>query len=354
MSFNLKTLSMFWPARAALPAGLLILTLVTLAACSPRTDEKIWQLTGEAFGTGYHISVVLSEDEPRLQGLTQGIETVLESVDASMSTWRPDSELSRFNQQADQGDWFEVSSALFHVLAASQYVAEASGGAFDITIGPVVNLWGFGPEGRPESAPEADLLAETLAGTGYRNIELDTDRQAIRALQRQSLDVSAIAKGYAVDAVAEYLTGQGIEAYLVEIGGEVRVRGRKPDGTVWRIAVEDPLAVSRQVNQVVALDRHALATSGDYRNYYESEGRRFSHTIDPETGRPVDHTLASVTVIARSSMEADAWATAFMVLGFETSMALATRKNMAAYFIIRSDETFQVAWTPAFSAYLVQ
>ncbi|MEP4390829.1 FAD:protein FMN transferase, partial [Marinobacter sp.] len=160
------------------------------------------------------------------------------------------------------------------------------------------------------------------------------------------------AKGYGVDAVARYLKDEGISAYLVEIGGEVQAHGHKPDGEAWRLAIEQPVSEMREVNRVVALDRHAMATSGDYRNYYESDGRRFSHTINPKDGRPISHTLASVTVISEDCMTADALATAFNVMGHDRAKALATRENIAAYFIVRGDQGFETDYTPAFSSFL--
>lgn len=345
---------MIQPARVALTRAFMALVVVTLAGCSFQPDENVWEISGGIFGTRYQINVVLTEDDDRLQDLAQGIEAVLEGVDASMSTWREDSELSAFNRQQDQSTWFPVSTALFRVLETSNRIAEASGGAFDITIGPVVNLWGFGPDGRPEQVPLPDLLAEVHGATGYANLEFDPDQVAIRARSKQYLDLSGIAKGYGVDAVAEYLEGQGVERYLVEIGGEIRVHGRKPDGSAWRLAVEEPSEGDRAINRVVAMDRYGMATSGDYRNYYEFQGQRYSHTIDPNTGYPVDHKLASVTVVTTTAMEADAWATAFTVMGYEASMALATRNNMAVYFIIRDGDGFRVDHTPAFATYLIQ
>ena len=348
------TSGMFRPARVVLASTLWVLALAGLAGCSFEPEEKIWEISGGIFGTQYHINVVLTEDRETLETLSQGIEDTLESVDATMSTWRDDSELSRFNQLEDQGQWTTVSPELFEVLEASQSVAEQSGGAFDITIGPVVNLWGFGPEARPEVVPGGDELEERLARTGFHFLELDPVKQAIRAEQTQYLDLSGIAKGYGVDAVARYLEGQGVDRYLVEIGGEVRVNGRKPDGSAWRLAVEQPVENARQINRVIAMDSQGMATSGDYRNYYESDGQRYSHTIDPSTGRPVGHRLASVTVIAGSSMMADAWATAFTVIGYEKGYRLALKKNLAVYFIVREGEGFKTYHTPAFATYLIE
>ncbi|MGM0571254.1 FAD:protein FMN transferase [Marinobacter sp.] len=342
------------PVRVVSTSILVMLVLAALAGCSFEPDEKVWEISGGIFGTRYHINVVLTEDRETLEDLSQGIAETLESVDASMSTWREDSELSRFNQKSDQSQWTPVSGALFEVLAAAQQVSERSGGAFDITIGPVVNLWGFGPQGRPEKVPDDQVLAGRLANTGFRFLELDAEQQAIRAEKPQYLDLSGIAKGYGVDAVARYLESQGVDRYLVEIGGEVRVNGRKPDGSAWRLAVEQPDAEGRQVNRVVAMDRNAMATSGDYRNYYESNGQRYSHTIDPLSGRPVDHRLASVTVIDESSMLADAWATAFTVLGFEEGYKLALQENLAVYFIVREGDGFETRHTPAFATWLIE
>lgn len=328
------------------------LAVAALAGCSFEPEEKIWEIAGPVFGTQYHINVVLTEDESRLENLGSGIEQVLEDVDASMSTWREESELSRLNRREDQSEWIELSEPLYEVLFVAAEVSSLTDGAFDVTIGPVVNLWGFGPDARPDQVPDDQELKAKLNQTGYENIELKSDPPALRAHRPQYIDLSAIAKGYAVDAVARYLEEAGVGAYLVEIGGEVRVNGRKPNGDAWRLAIEEPVSERRQINRVVALDSQAMATSGDYRNYYESEGRRYSHTIDPETGKPIRHKLASVTVIAENTMLADALATGFNVMGFERAQALATRENVAAYFIVRGDNGFEAHYTPAFTAYL--
>jgi len=348
------TSRMFEPVRGVLVSAILVLASAALAGCSFEPEERVWEISGPIFGTTYHISVVLPEDTSRLDALAAGIEAELEKVDASMSTWRPDSELSRFNSKTDQSEWTPLSQPLYEVLARADEISALTGGAFDITIGPVVNLWGFGPQARPEKAPADDVLARVLAATGHDKLELRPDPPAVRSTVPQYLDLSGIAKGYGVDVVARYLNLEGVEAYLVEIGGEVRVRGHKPDGKVWRLAIEQPVSDSRQVNMVVALPRHAMATSGDYRNYYEADGHRYSHTIDPATGRPITHNLASVTVIADDCMSADAIATGFTVMGFERASALALRENIPAYFIIRNENGFETHQTPAFSSYVTQ
>lgn len=348
------TSGMTRPVRVTLAGALWALAMVALAGCSFEAEEKVWEISGPVFGTQYNINVVMAEDQDRLKALANGIEEVLEDVDASMSTWRDDSELSRLNRLEDQSQWADISPALYAVLARSIDIADLSDGAFDVTIGPVVNLWGFGPDARPEETPGDEKLAAALDATGYEKLELREDPPAIRAEKNQYIDLSAIAKGYAVDEIARFLQSAGVSAFLVEVGGEISVQGRKPDGDAWRLAIEEPVADQRQVNRVVAIGDRAMATSGDYRNYYESDGQRFSHTIDPEDGRPIDHSLASVTVIAEDCMTADALATALNVMGPEKAKSLATRENIAAYFIIRGKDGFRTEHSPAFSSFLTQ
>ncbi|MEX2476055.1 FAD:protein FMN transferase [Marinobacter sp.] len=348
------TSGMFRPVRVALASVVLTLAVVALAGCSFGDEKEIWEIAGPVFGTEYHINVVLTGDEEELQTLSEGIEKELNKIDASMSTWKDDSELSMLNHRKDQSEWADISAPLAEVLATALRVSRLTDGAFDVTIGPVVNLWGFGPEARPDKVPDDGELAARLESTGYEKLEVRSDPPAIRASGPQYIDLSAIAKGYAVDAVGRFLEQAGVEAYLVEIGGEVRVNGRKPDGSAWRLAIEQPVSERRQINRVVALDQHSMATSGDYRNYYESNGRRYSHTIDPEDGQPINHNLASVTVITESAMLADALATGFNVMGYERAQALATRENIAAYFIVRGEDGFEVHNTPAFTSYLTQ
>lgn len=327
--------------------------IAVLAGCSFQPDEKVWEISGPVFGTRYAVNLVLEEDKERLSELSDGITEALEDVDKAMSTWREDSELSRFNNLSDQSEWFDVSEPLYEVLSTSLAISKLSDGAFDITLGPVINLWGFGPDGKPEEVPDPEQLESMLGSVGYETIELRQDPPALRAKAQQYLDLSAIAKGYGVDAVARYLEEEGLTAFLVEIGGEVRASGRKPGDEPWRLAIEDPGAEQRQVNRVLILEDKSVATSGDYRNYYEVDGKRYSHTIDGETGRPIEHNLASVSVVADTAMMADGLATAFNVMGYDKARALATRENLAAYFIVRGENGFETHHTPAFSSYII-
>ncbi|MBS3803743.1 MAG: FAD:protein FMN transferase [Oleiphilaceae bacterium] len=331
----------------------LALVIAALAGCSFQSDEEVWEISGPVFGTGYAVSVVMRDDQDRLEFLADGITDVLEEVDSAMSTWRKDSELSQFNNAPDQSEWFAISEPLYEVFSTSLAISSLTDGALDITLGPVVNLWGFGPLGQPEQVPDPEDLASVLDNTGYETIKLREEPPAVRASGRQYLDLSAIAKGYGVDAVAEYLADEGVEAFLVEIGGEVRAQGRKPEDQPWRLAIEEPVSEERRVNRVVVLENKSVATSGDYRNYYESDGQRYSHTIDPATGQPIEHNLASVSVIAESAMMADGLSTALNVVGYDKAMALATRENLAVYFIVRGESGFETHYTPAFSSYIV-
>lgn len=303
-------------------------------------------------GTLYTVKVV---DPPRgadPEALRSGIDGILQQVDARMSTYRPDSELSRFNA-ARSRDWIGISRELLTVLREAQRVSELTGGAFDVTVGPLVNLWGFGPGGGADVLPSNDAIQAALARVGYRHLHLRDAPPAFRKDPPELyVDLSAIAKGYAVDRVAEFLASQGIGDYMVEVGGEVRARGRNARGTAWRIAIERPSATRRAVQLVVALDDAGIATSGDYRNYFERDGRRYSHTIDPATGRPITHALASVTVIAPSTMHADALATGLMVLGPHKGYELAEHLGLAALFIIKTQDGFTQRGTPAFAPYV--
>ena len=347
-------LSMVKPARAAVVSVFFALVMAALAGCSFKPEQQVWEISGPIFGTRYHVSVVMEDNQARLQQLASGIDQALEGVDAAMSTWREDSELSRFNALSDQSGWTELSAPLHTVLLEAEAVSVLTQGAFDITIGPVVNLWGFGPNARPDTVPDDAVLAQVLRGTGHDKIELRNQPPGIRTSEQQYLDLSAIAKGYGVDEVARYLAAEGVSGYLVEIGGEVSVAGRKPDGSAWRLAIETPGDEAEQVNRVIALDSGALATSGDYRNYYEFNGQRYSHTLNPQTGKPITHNLASVTVIAENCMRADALATGFNVMGFDDAMALAIRENIPAYFIVRGEAGFETHHTPAFSSFITQ
>jgi len=305
-------------------------------------------LSGDTMGTHYHVTVVAPR-EPR-ETLQAGIRQRLDEVDGAMSTWRADSELSRFNA-APTTDWVPVSPGLHAVLQTAVAVSALTDGAFDVTVGPIVNLWGFGPERRPSTPPAAAALAAARARVGYRQLELAGDPPRVRKTRADVyVDLSAIAKGYAVDRVADWLVQTGHADFLVEVGGEIRSRGRRADGAPWQVGVARPDAGTEDVARVLALRDTALATSGDYRQYFEFEGERYSHEIDPATGRPIAHALASVTVLDAACMRADALATGLLVLGPERGPALARRLGIAALFLVHRAEGFEAIATGRFPA----
>jgi len=301
-------------------------------------------------GTWYSVQLAALPaglDSPRLRA---NIEAELDRVNAWMSTYRRDSEISRFNRH-ESADWFPVSAETVHVVETARRVSVMTDGAFDVTVGPLVNLWSFGPETRePRVPPEAEI-ARRRARVGYRRIEIRDEPPALRKTRPDlTLDLSAIAKGFGVDQVAEALEKSGVSDYLVEIGGEVRARGVKSDGTAWRIGVEKPLPGRRELERVLEIRDRAVATSGDYRNFFEVDGKRYGHTIDPRTGRPVEHELGAVTVVEQTCMRADALATALMVLGPEKGHDLAVARGWAALFQVRGQRGIEIRETPAFAA----
>ena len=280
------------------------------------------------------------------------IEAELAAVDGEMSTYRPDSLLSRFNQ-AEVDTWFAISADLLHVVQAAQSMSRRSEGAFDITVGPLVNLWGFGPDGHDRPLPSQPELRRARSRVGYAKLELRRQPPALRKRSDVYVDLSAIAKGHGVDRVAERLQAQGCTDYMVDIGGEVRVLGVNPQGQPWRIGIEVPDSGSiGKVQRILSLESMAVATSGDYRNYVEHGGERFSHTIDPRSGRPIRHGLASVTVVHESALWADAYATAINVMGFDAGWAFAEEENLPVLLIMRSANGFEDRYNAAMEAFL--
>lgn len=330
-------------------AAVAMLALVSLSGCQRAPQVEAHRFEGPIFGTGYTVTVYAALDETTLESLEAGIRRQLEQVDALMSTYREDSELSRFNRYP-VGVPFFLSPATAEVIRESLRIARLSNDAFDVTVGPAVNLWGFGPEGRPERAPGSAELATALARVDIHALALGDDTLTKR--KPVYVDLSGIAKGYGTDRVAGYLESRGIDDYLVEVGGEIRTQGAKPGGDAWRIAVEKPVSSERSVQRIIDLGSAAVATSGDYRNYFESDGVRYSHIIDPRTGRPITNQVASVTVIGARCATADALATAFTVMGERAGLELAERENIAVYFIVRSDDGFETRMSSTFAPYL--
>lgn len=330
-----------WPAA-------LLLAVFVLSGCQRTPQEKVIGFDGLTMGTSYSLRWVDTEPD-RVNELRPQAEALLAEINQQMSTYIEDSELSRFNQ-APAGTRMQVSPALAEVVGEALRISDFSGGAFDVTVGPLVNLWGFGPDGRIIKAPSAEAVKAVRARTGYHKLTLEGTELSKKG--DQYVDLSAIAKGYGVDRLAALLEQAGVKSYLVEIGGELRASGRKPDGQEWRIAIESPVAGERDVERVIAITDAGIATSGDYRNYFEENGQRFSHTIDPRSGAPIRHRLASVTVLRDRCMEADALATTLMVLGDQAGYDFAVEQGIAAFFIIKQEDGFVERTTPEFEHYL--
>jgi thiamine biosynthesis lipoprotein len=326
-------------ARRLLPLFLLVLLAFAV--------RQLWWLApeeavigGPTMGTTW--SVRLDSRGRTREDLVQAqavIERSLAQVNRLMSTWQEESELSRFNRHAST-EPFGVSAETFQVLELALQVGERSGGAFDVTVKPLVAAWGFGAGARaPGQGPDAAELAALRGRVGLDLLELDASKSTLRKRRPDvECDLSAIAKGFAVDQVVQALEALGWGAFLVEVGGEVGARGERPAGGPWRVGIERPDSLARAVHARVELFDQAMATSGDYRNFYEQDGKRLAHIIDPRSGRPVQHVLASVSVVHRRAVLADAWATALSVLGPEAGFALAEREGLAGYFLVRRQD----------------
>lgn len=324
--------------RRPLRLGGVLLLLV--AGCSD--GDEYQRYGGSTMGTYYEVTARCPDD---VAGV---IEATLQAVNAEMSTYLADSHLSRFNR-AGAGQWFAVPATVVQVVTAAAELSRQSDGAFDVTVGPLVNLWGFGPE-EAAGIPAAESIAAALADIGHERLTARHQPPALRKSGTLYVDLSAIAKGHGVDRVVEDLRAAGCQDMLVDVGGEVRGSGMSPAGRRWRIGVEVPDPGSRGgIQRIVSLAEAALATSGDYRNFVEIEGRRYSHTIDPRTGYPVEHDLASVTVLHESAMWADGYATVLSVLGPEAGMEFAETHGLAALFVVREAEGFQERYTPGFA-----
>jgi len=305
-------------------------------------------------GTTYTIKLNISETKIDRPTISTEIYHRLDEINSQMSTYMETSTLSVFNQSNTQ-DWKEIPPEFYAVIEEALRINKLSYGAFDITIGPVVNLWGFGPEAQLEIIPEESTIKETLDNVGSQKIHLREQPYAIRKDKPDLyIDLSAIAKGYAVDVIADYLDKLSINNYMVEIGGEIKTKGINPDNKIWQIGIEKPLNDQRSVQTIITLKNTAMATSGDYRNYFEENGNRYSHTIDPSTGKPITHKLASVTVLHPSTMTADAMATALLVLGPERGFELAVMENLAVMFIVRDKDNFIEIMTPKFQHTIVE
>jgi thiamine biosynthesis lipoprotein len=332
--------------------ALLILLWPLLSACTPDPPPDPFRLSGQTMGTTWSVILPSAPGATAAAALRQQLQQRLDRIEGLMSTYDPASELSRFNSQSST-EWFAIADDTARVVELSLAISRLTGGAFDVSVGPLVELWGFGATPRGRQIPSSDQIRERLLLVGYDKIELRRQPAAIRKqVPELRIDLSAVAKGYAVDALAELLEGQGITAYLVEIGGELRLAGSRGAGAPWRIAIEQPQEGARDIAASFPLARTGLATSGNYRNFYLEDGQRYAHTLDPVSGRPVRHKLASVTVLDPSCARADALATALMVLGEEVGRSFCEQHDLAAYFLIHEQAGLAEDASPAFQRFV--
>jgi len=304
-------------------------------------------------GTTYNIQFVNNDESINKDTLLHETDDILNSIDRLMSTWRSDSELSQINNRP-VGEWISVSTNTLDVLELALSVSQKTKGAFDVTLEPLIELWGFASNEIKTSIPDPMSIKYALKNIGYEHLEINHDKGMIKKRMPIRINLSAIAKGYAVDKIAEHFDDKGIKSYLIEVGGELRLKGKKSNYAKWKVAIETPLIQKRKPFQLMNVTNRAIATSGDYRNFYAINGKRYSHIIDPTTGYTVTHGLASVTVIGQTAAYADAIATALMVMGPDKGYHFCEKYKIPAYFIFHRNNKFTTIYTSYMKKYLVE
>ncbi|MCF8240962.1 MAG: FAD:protein FMN transferase [Melioribacteraceae bacterium] len=333
--------------------GVVFVFLPLLISCSGEDktfDRKLNVLTGHTMGTTYSVKVVDENQLPdqKITALKQSVDSILIEVNRQMSTYIPEAEISRFNK-FDKTEWFNISEDFAFVLDESIQICKITGNSLDITIAPVVNIWGFGPDQRPRKIPTDDELLSNMKSVGIENLQVKFDPPAVKKSNSAvQVDLSSTAKGFGVDKVFYFLTELGYKNIMVEIGGEVRTSGYNHKNEFWKIGISEA-DQSGGINKVVELKNSAMATSGDYWNYFEEDGVRYSHTIDPLTGKPITHKLASVTVIDSTCLRADGLATGIFVMGPEKGYNFAVEMELMVYMIVKNDTGFGVVESPKFA-----
>lgn len=325
-----------------------------LTACEKKTEQIVLQ--GKTMGTTYTVKYIDNgevQNLPSAEKVQVELDKLLVEVNNQMSTYQKDSEISRFNQLKQAHQAVEISQDFAKVVQEAIRLNSVTEGALNVTVGPLVNLWGFGPDKRLNKEPSAEQIAERSAYVGIDKFSLKMDGKPTLTKSEANLylDLSSIAKGFGVDKLAEQLENIGVSNYLVEIGGELRGKGKNLQGKDWKIAIEQPTMAQGQAAQItVPLHNLAMATSGNYRNYFEDEnGNRLSHIIDPKQLRPVSHNLASITVLAPNTMTADGLSTGLFVLGAEKALEIAEREKLAIFLILKNGDNFETKMSSEFS-----
>ena len=326
------------------------LMMVLMFGCNNGQHET--EVQGAAQATTYHIKLILDDKtSASLEDIKRQISITLAEIDAQMSNYREDSEISRINKQ-ETSEWLPVSREIADLLVIAQTIYQHTNGCYDLTIKPLFDLWGF--SAHENRVPTDEEIAEVLPNIGMSHLEVDVNNQRIKKLNPKiKIDLSSIAQGYSVGVVAKRLQTLGIQNYMVEIGGEMQVKGHKANGDYWRIGVETPNPLSRTMQKVIDIREQAgtaVMTAGTYRNFFEDKGATYSHIINPKTGRPVTHSLRSVTVMHEDPAWADAWDTALLCVGEQEAMRIAEQENIKALLIYDQDKELKEYMSQAFQA----
>lgn len=314
-----------------------------LSGCG--NGDSLERFDGPTMGSSYSIQYVRHAGLPAPAEVRVQVEKILSDVDRQMSTYRSDSDIERFNN-LPANHCQTMPAPILELVRVGERLSLQSDGSYDLTVEPLLNLWGFGPQAREEKVPSAEALAEVQQRVGHNHLRIEGDQLCKDAAVE--VDFNSIAAGYAVDTIAARLEALGIHDYLAEATGELKAVGKKLDGSPWRIALEEPRDDQQVAERIIAVDGYGVSTSGDYRNYFEQGGRRYSHTFDARTGTPVLHTLASVTVIHPSALMADGLSTLLLILGPERGWDYAQMHDIAAFFVIRADTGFVTRTNQAF------
>ncbi|MBD9607112.1 MULTISPECIES: FAD:protein FMN transferase [Pseudomonas] len=323
--------------------GGLVVVVGILSGCG--NGDSLERFDGPTMGSSYSIQYVRHAGLPAPAEVRVQVEKILSDVDRQMSTYRSDSDIERFNN-LPANHCQTMPAPILELVRVGERLSLQSDGSYDLTVEPLLNLWGFGPQAREEKVPSAEALAEVQQRVGHNHLRIEGDQLCKDAAVE--VDFNSIAAGYAVDTIAAELEALGIHDYLAEATGELKAVGKKLDGSPWRIALEEPRDDQQVAERIIAVDGYGVSTSGDYRNYFEQGGRRYSHTFDARTGTPVLHTLASVTVIHPSALMADGLSTLLLILGPERGWDYAQTHDIAAFFVIRADTGFVTRTNQAF------
>ncbi|WP_145541808.1 FAD:protein FMN transferase ApbE [Yersinia alsatica] len=332
---------------------LLSAVLGLLTACNDTETRQQIDIEGKTMGTFYSVKIS-GATTPNPHKLQQEIDALLEQANNDISTYRQTSVLSRFNQYRGSEPQ-PIPRGMADIILLAQRIGRDTDGAMNITVGPLVNLWGFGPEKQPTQIPTQDQIDSARQQVGLQHLTLISDNRGEwlqKDLPDLYVDLSTMGEGYGVDLLVNLMMRKGITNYLVSVGGAVSSRGVNGQGQPWRVAIQKPTDQENAVQALVDLQGYSISTSGSYRNYFEQGGQRYSHVLDPATGRPINHRLVSATVIATTALEADGWDTGLMVLGTEKALRLAENKGLAVYLITKTDQGFAAVMTPQFKAFL--